>query len=233
MKTLMRESATETLPANGSEPKQRRRIPRVAVAIVASSLLAFGGSIAVSTAMIHAKTGPVGPQGVQGVDGPAGPTGEVGPRGPKGDRGPAGKSAVAPAAPSTPSTPTASNLAGGAKDAGTMSITPTSFVKLSTSGDTATWRATFSVKNHGSDGIDPFCGSDGASVADAQGRTFDGDTVIDGNSPNCGDDIQPGLTTSGYLMDFKMPASAQPTTLSAWGDMFTTDESDAATWTVS
>ena len=146
--------------------------------------------------------------------------GAIGPRGPRGPRGPQGKAAVAPVTTTT-STPTTTSSSYAAKTVGTLSIQPTSFTKLSTSGDTATWRVTISVKNNGTSSADPFCGDDGASLMDSQARTFDGTSVIFGDASNCGDDIQPGLTQSGYEMDFKTPASSQPTMLSLWGGLRT------------
>jgi hypothetical protein len=100
---------------------------------------------------------------------------------------------------------------------GTMEITPTSFSELSADESTKTYQTIVSVKNTGSEGINPFCGDEGGLV-DAAGRTFDPNTDLDYDSSNCGDDVQPGLTQTDYRLSFTLPAEAKPIILSLWGD---------------
>ncbi len=100
---------------------------------------------------------------------------------------------------------------------GQYEITPTSFKRMSASGDTATYHAVVSVKNNASDSISPFCGDSGAELVDAKGRTFDPESVIDDNSNNC-EDVQPGLTLSNFKIAFKVPTAAKPRILRLWGD---------------
>lgn len=79
---------------------------------------------------------------------------------------------------------------------------------------------------------DVFCGDTGASLTDTQGRSFDGtDPILVDGSSDCGDDVQPGLAQGGYLVDFKLPADAQPATISLWCGI-DQDEANAATWPV-
>jgi hypothetical protein len=114
---------------------------------------------------------------------------------------------------------------------GNLTITPTSFDRLPTNGESVKWRLTVSVKNDGSEGAEPFCGSGQAALTDKLGRVYEGDSVVnEANSPNCGEKIQPGLTTTGYLVDFKTPANVQPASLSIWGE--DSYKEQAQTWTV-
>lgn len=100
---------------------------------------------------------------------------------------------------------------------GQMTITPTSFSEISSDGQTTTYQAVISVKNDGSEGINPFCGEEGGLV-DSTGRTFDPDTDIDYEASNCGDDVQPGLAQTDYRLTFTLPSDASPTILKLWGD---------------
>ena len=188
----------------------------------------MGGSIAISSAIIHAKTGP---QGIQGPAGPIGATGDTGPQGPRGPQGPSGK-AYTPPKPATPVGSVSGGDLGNVKTVGSISITPTALTKVSDNGSQASWRATISVRNNGSDSVDEFCGDDGASLTDAQGRNYDGTSVIGSGSANCGDNIQPGLAGGPFLMDFKLPTGAKPSSLSLWGDSLSNDQSSAPTWNV-
>ena len=108
---------------------------------------------------------------------------------------------------------------GQAGTVGSLSIRTTSFVKLSSSGEQVIWRLTLSVRNHGSEGAQPFCGSGQASLTDSEGRTYEGESVVnEAGSVNCGNKVQPGLSESPYVIDFKASRSAKPASLSIWGE---------------
>jgi hypothetical protein len=114
---------------------------------------------------------------------------------------------------------------------GNLSIRPISFERLSGSGEAVKWRLTMSVKNDGNEGAQPFCGGGQASLTDEQGRTYEGESAVnEASSVNCGDKVQPGLTGSPFIVDFKTPSSAKPATLSIWGE--SQYQEQAQTWTV-
>lgn len=115
--------------------------------------------------------------------------------------------------------------------AGTFGITLDSFDKLSSDGGVTKFRAVTTVKNLASVGIDPFCGGRGAILMDSQGREFVGESVIDGDTLNCGDEIGPGLTKGPYAMDFELPSDASPSELKLCGGG--AYEKHAASWDVS
>jgi hypothetical protein len=113
---------------------------------------------------------------------------------------------------------------------GSIRITPTSFVRLESSGEAVKWRVTMTVKNIGSQPVQAFCGGE-ASLTDDLGRVYEGEAVTgEANSQNCGDKLQPGLSGSPFLVDFKTSTSAKPTTLSLWGE--SEYSAQARTWTV-
>ncbi len=114
--------------------------------------------------------------------------------------------------------------------AGLFGITLDSFDRRSASGDSVIYRATMTVKNLGSEGIDPFCGG-GAVLLDSQGRKFEGERVLQDSSANCSETIGPGLSEGPYLMDFELPSDAQPSELKLSGGW--EYEDDAAVWKVS
>jgi hypothetical protein len=220
------EVPTSTNGAPVSPSPRRFRFPVIYIVIAISSLLAMGGAVLISSTIAKGPTGPQGPQGIQGVAGVQGQTGTQGPRGPQ---GPAGK-AYTPPKPPTPVGSISGGELGTAKTVGSISITPTALTKISDNGQLATWRATISVKNNGSNSVDEFCGDSGASLVDAQGRNYDGTSVIGENSANCGDNVQPGLSGGPFLMDFKLPTGAKPAQLILSGDY--TQQDQAQTWNV-
>ena len=113
---------------------------------------------------------------------------------------------------------------------GSMKITPTSFAKLEGSGEAAKWRLTMTVKNVGTEPVQPFCGGE-ATMTDAIGRVYEGEGLAgEANSENCGDKLQPGLSGSNYLVDFKAPTNTKPATVTLWGEQ--SAESEAKTWKV-
>jgi hypothetical protein len=111
---------------------------------------------------------------------------------------------------------------------GDLVLTPVSFTKTSSSGQSDTWTLTTTVKNNGSSSVDPFCGDTGASMTDTQGRSYDGQSVLFTGTPNCGNSVQPGLTTSGYQMKFQVPPGDTPASLDLWGTLENQDS--AQTW---
>jgi hypothetical protein len=119
---------------------------------------------------------------------------------------------------------------GEAGQVGDLILRPTSFVKTGEGAEAATWVATISAKNDGSEPLNPFCGGAEAEVEDSDGRKFGGDSII-GNTRNCGNDLQPGLTADDYKLRFKLPKEAQPVLLRL-GDEFTFNRPERKTWAV-
>ena len=169
-------------------------------------------------------------QGSQGEAGVAGPQGETGAQGLRGPRGPQGKLAPPPTPPAPVGSVSGGDL-GQAKTVDSLSITPTALTKVSDNGSQATWHAIISVKDNGSTSADVFCGDAGASLDDSQGRTYDGTSVVGESSANCGDNIQPGLTGSPYVMEFKLPTGAKPSGAEPVGGI-DQDQSGAQVWNV-
>jgi hypothetical protein len=199
------------------------------IVIAISSLLAMGGAVLISSTIAKGPAGPQGPQGIQGV---AGVQGQTGPQGPRGPQGAAGK-AYTPPKPPTPVGSVSGGEIGTAKTVGTDSYTPTALTKISDNGSQATWRASITLKNNGSNSVDEFCANDGASLTDTQGRTYDGTAVVNQDgSANCAGNVQPGLSGGPFLMDFQLPTGAKPASLSLWGSILVNDQSSAQTWNV-
>lgn len=113
---------------------------------------------------------------------------------------------------------------------GNLILRPTSFTKTGEGAEAAVWVATISAKNDGSKPVNPFCGGSGAEVEDSEGRTFGGDSII-GNTRNCGNDLQPGLSADNYKMRFKLPKDAQPALLRLY-DEIAFDNPEKMTWAV-
>lgn len=107
---------------------------------------------------------------------------------------------------------------------------PTSLDEVGPSGGGTKYALSVDVKNDGKQPINPFCGGEEATIVDTAGRQYSGESVLDFSSPNCGDDIQPGLTKSGYLMEFTLPADAKPALIELVYDIFSDDE--PVTWAV-
>ncbi len=102
---------------------------------------------------------------------------------------------------------------GQAGKVGSLIIKPTSFEPTGSSGQATSYLLVLTVKNDGSDPIGPFCGGSEATVEDAEGRSFDGDGVIADDTPNCGDDLQPGLSADNFQIRFRLPNDAEPSVL--------------------
>jgi len=51
------------------------------------------------------------------------------------------------------------------------------------------------------------------SEQDLKGRSFDGEGVIADDTPNCGDDLQPGLSADNFQIRFRLPNDAEPSVL--------------------
>lgn len=113
---------------------------------------------------------------------------------------------------------------------GDLIVRPTSFTRTSEGAEAATWVATINAKNDGSEPLNPFCGGSGTEVEDTEGRKFGGDSII-GNTRNCGNDIQPGLSADNYKLRFKLPKDAEPVLLRI-ADEFTFNRPDKKTWAV-
>lgn len=114
---------------------------------------------------------------------------------------------------------------------GSLRIRPVSFSALNTANGTTTWRATISVKNEGNTPADGPCDGNSGSLTDSEGRTYEGKAEANPTpeAKNCGEKIQPGLTQSPYMVDFKTPASAKPMTMKLWVEG---NEEEAPTWSV-
>ena len=127
------------------------------------------------------------------------------------------------------SAPSGSHRMGEAAQVGEVILKPTGLDRASASGDSASYVLTITAKNAGSEPKDLFCGSDGAALTDAEGRRFDGDSVL-GNTANCGDDLAPGLTAT-YKMKFKVPSGAKPAFVTLWDSSdFDGEEAGSADW---
>jgi hypothetical protein len=96
---------------------------------------------------------------------------------------------------------------------GSLIVKPTSFESSGSSGEAVSYLLVMTVKNDGSEPAGPFCGGSEATVNDDQGRTFDGESVIAEDTPNCGDDLQPGLTADNFQIRFRLPPDATPAVL--------------------
>lgn len=114
---------------------------------------------------------------------------------------------------------------------GSLVIRATSFERHNSNGTEATWRATMSVKNNGSQGVTPFCriGEEYASLLDNKGRVYRTQPREVTAPHNC-ETIEPGLEIQGITLDFKMPADAAPATLNLWGE--SQYEANARAWVV-
>ena len=107
---------------------------------------------------------------------------------------------------------------------------PTSLDEVGPSGGGTKYALSVDVKNDGKQPINPFCGGEEATIVDTAGRQYSGESTLDFNSPNCGDDIQPGLTKTGYLMEFTLPADAKPALVELVYDIFSDD--DPVSWAI-
>jgi hypothetical protein len=74
-----------------------------------------------------------------------------------------------------------------------------------------------SFTNKGQTGVDPFCGSDGATLIDAQDRNFefDGETAIPYPGNEICDELQPGFKRK-LTLPFKLPKSAEQAAIALW-----------------
>jgi hypothetical protein len=102
---------------------------------------------------------------------------------------------------------------GQAGKVGSLIIKPTSFEPTGSSGQATSYLLVLTVKNDGSEPAGPFCGGSEATVEDVQGRSFDGEGVIADDTPNCGDDLQPGLSADNFQIRFRLPNDAEPAVL--------------------
>ena len=133
--------------------------------------------------------------------------------------------------PTTSISPADADLrVGEAGKIGALIVKPTSFQRSGSSGDAVSYVASFTVKNDGSVPVGPFCGGGEATVEDTDGRSFDGDSILGETTPNCGDDIQPGLTTSNFQVRFKLPRGAKAAILRVTDAV--SDSGEEKTWAV-
>lgn len=116
---------------------------------------------------------------------------------------------------------------GEAGSVGEFTVKPTSVSAAGGSGDRRRFRASLTVKNNGSESESPFCGG-GATLIDDEGRSFDGEAVINEVSAAC-EDLQPGLTAT-ILIDFTTAKGAKPAVLSLAPDAF--DDETVKTWAI-
>lgn len=107
------------------------------------------------------------------------------------------------------SAPDADYLAGVAGTVGEFVMKP-STERGSSSGEEATWLVTIEAKNNGSQPAEIFCTGSEVTLVDSVGRSYEGEGVIAGNTANCGSSLQPGLTIDNYVIEFTLPAEAQP-----------------------
>lgn len=113
---------------------------------------------------------------------------------------------------------------GQAGKVGSLIIKPTSFQPTGSSSQATSYLLVLTAKNDGSEPVGPFCGGSEATVEDGQGRSFDGEGVIADNTPNCGDDLQPGLTADNFQIRFRLPHDAEPAVLRITDEFESEDE---------
>jgi hypothetical protein len=89
------------------------------------------------------------------------------------------------------------------------------------------WILTVEAKNTGSEPEEPFCGSAGATVVDADDNNYSGEAVLGGGSANCGSALQPGQTAT-YKGEFQIPSNAVPVIVALYGDY--EQEEEAKQW---
>jgi hypothetical protein len=89
------------------------------------------------------------------------------------------------------------------------------------------WILTVEAKNVGSEPEEPFCGSAGATVVDADNNNYTGEADLGGGSANCGNALQPGQTLT-YKGEFQIPANAVPVVVALYGDY--EQEEEAKQW---
>jgi hypothetical protein len=89
------------------------------------------------------------------------------------------------------------------------------------------WILSVEAKNTGSEPEEPFCGSAGATVIDADGNNYSGEAVLSGSSANCGSALQPGQTAT-YKGEFQIPSNAVPVIVALYGDY--EQEEEAKQW---
>jgi hypothetical protein len=89
------------------------------------------------------------------------------------------------------------------------------------------WTLTIEAKNEGKEPEEPFCGSAGGTLIDAEDRNYSGEAVLGEGSDNCGEALQPGLTGT-YKSEFKVPPGATPVGVALYGDY--EQEEEAKTW---
>lgn len=120
---------------------------------------------------------------------------------------------------SSGSAPEADYLAGVAGSVGQYVMRPVVH-ESSSSGEETTWLATIEVKNNGSSPAEVFCGGSEATLIDTQGRSYEGEGVLNGSTANCGNAIGPGLTVDNYVVEFTLPSSADPALIEIAGGEF-------------
>ncbi len=112
-------------------------------------------------------------------------------------------------------------------DAGIVGPTvmrPTSLEEIGTGGGGIKYALEVEVKNDSKAPINPFCGGDEATIVDTTGREYSGEVTFNLDAPNCGDDIQPGLTKGGYLMEFTLSKDADPALIELVYETFSDEE---------
>jgi hypothetical protein len=83
----------------------------------------------------------------------------------------------------------------------------------SSSEDEARWVATIEAKNNGSEPAELFCGGNGVTLVDSDGRSYEGEAVLASDTANCGASLQPGLTIDNYENEFTLPIGAEPASI--------------------
>ena len=147
-------------------------------------------------------------------------------------------SAPATAAPATPTAePTSRDPerpagvgVGKPQDVGPMSITLEEIEEIPSSSGQKIVELWFRVENNDNRSIQPFCGGSSGVVVDSEGREFEGDSLLEDYTLNCGDDLNPGLDGYPYVLRFTLPDDAKVAQVRAWGDYDYGDQ--AGTWVV-
>lgn len=112
----------------------------------------------------------------------------------------------------------AAALVGTTMPIGPLEVTLESVDQIPHSGGMKIVELWFDVANGDNRPVSPFCGPAFGVIIDDAGREFEGDTLIEDYTANCGDDINPGLARYPYVTRYLMPEDSQVATIRVWAD---------------
>jgi len=111
-----------------------------------------------------------------------------------------------------------------------MSITLEEIEEIPSSSGQKIVELWFRVENNDNRSIQPFCGGSDGVIVDSEGREFEGDSLLEEYTQNCGDDLNPGLDAYPYVTRFTLPEDAKVSQVRAWGEYDYSDQ--AGIWLV-